>query len=202
MVFNMNIYRCKEDSELNIREPQVIFPGTFNPYHKGHQAIANHADVYTGKHTLLEHSIDRVGKNNTIENDIFSSLSDYFEIHNRTLIVTNAKFFWQKAQLFPGSTFVVGVDTFKRIIDHKLIMDEGVPEDSAKRVVEYNLKRVRDCNCDFLVYPRYVKGVLKTMPHYDDGLHDLSNFTDMSHRLIEPKFMPVDISSTELRNLV
>lgn len=198
-----NVYSCSQDCLLDMREPQVIMPGTFNPYHAGHQAIAYHADKYTGKHTLLEHSINRVGKDETDKNRIMDLISEAWCVYHRTLLITNAMMFWQKAKLFPGSIFVIGADTFQRIIDHKWVMrqyDGGMPEDSAIQIVKRDLKVIREQGCSFLVYPRHKDGVIKTMPHYDDGIYDLRNFTDMSHRLIQPKFEPVDISSTELRN--
>ncbi|RMF91856.1 MAG: hypothetical protein D6741_15640 [Planctomycetota bacterium] len=93
----------------------AIFPGAFNPLHKGHLRMAEVAQEILGRPVEFEISVLNVDK----------PPLDYFEIKRRTeqfsvdesVWLTRAPTFEEKSARFPGTTFVVGLDTILRIAD-------------------------------------------------------------------------------------
>jgi hypothetical protein len=101
---------CPDASRGSTR--QVIFPGSFDPLHDGHRAMARVAGQITGLPVAYELSIRNVEK---------PSL-DFIEIARRRsqfssdpVWLTTAPTFVEKLAIFPGATFVVGADTFLRL---------------------------------------------------------------------------------------
>jgi len=101
---------CPDASPLSKR--RVIFPGSFDPLHDGHRAMARVAGQITGVPVAYELSIHNVEK---------PSL-DFIEIARRgaqfsdaPVCLTAAPTFVEKLAIFPGATFVVGADTFLRL---------------------------------------------------------------------------------------
>ncbi len=95
--------------------PAVLFPGAFNPLHDGHRTMIRLAE------TLLEQTV-------TLEISAFNVDKpplDYFDMAHRDtaisaeypLVFTHAPTFVEKSEIFPGVTFVVGVDTIKRVAE-------------------------------------------------------------------------------------
>lgn len=94
--------------------PEVIFPGSFDPLHDGHRAMARIAARITGLPVAWELSIGNVDK----------PALDFVEIRTRTARfagagawLTSAPTFVEKLALFPGQPFVVGADTWVRLGD-------------------------------------------------------------------------------------
>lgn len=91
-----------------------IFPGSFNPIHDGHRQMLNHAGQMIDGDIALEISIRNVDK----------PPLDYLTMTERAegvdplpLVFSNAPTFVEKSALFPGATFIVGMDTIIRIQD-------------------------------------------------------------------------------------
>jgi hypothetical protein len=80
---------------------------------------------------------------------------DYFEIERRlaqfasdqSVWLTRAARFEQKSQLFPGATFLVGVDTLRRIAEPRFYGDDA---DACVAALE----RIAERGCRFLVFGR------------------------------------------------
>ncbi len=96
--------------------PTLVFPGAFNPLHRGHDAMARYAEKCTGERVTLEISVFNVDK----------PPLDYIEMKARQdssrkwpLVFTNAPTFIEKCRLFPGARFIVGSDTLLRVADKK-----------------------------------------------------------------------------------
>lgn len=162
----------------------MIFPGAFHPRHEGHRAMAVLAGQLTGRQVEHEISIVNVDK----------PPIDFMEMEERSaqfasdepLWFTRAPTFAEKAELFPGATFVVGADTLVRIADAKYYGDES-RRDAA-------LSSLAASGCGFLVFGRCQEGRFQS-------LRDLelpSALMQLCKEVPEDAFR-VDISSSALR---
>ncbi len=97
----------------------ALLPGTFNPLHDKHRIMAQetNATYYVDatsphkKDLSVQDMLDRVAQ---VRADRFNSLSP------RSILFTENKgLFIEKARAFPGSTFVIGIDTVERMLDPK-----------------------------------------------------------------------------------
>jgi nicotinamide mononucleotide (NMN) deamidase PncC len=102
----------------------LILPGSFNPMHDAHLYMMQNADPSCS--CDLEFSIQNVDKPNIDLIDLEKRILSVFDCAKPTasdpvrIWVTNMPTFVEKAQHFPlGTTFVVGMDTAKRIVDPK-----------------------------------------------------------------------------------
>lgn len=134
---------------------RVVFPGAFHPRHDAHRAMAKLAAQLTGGHVEHEISIVNVDK----------PPIDFIEMERRAeqfaadegLWFTRAATFVEKADLFPGATFVVGIDTIVRIADAKYY--GGEPGRDAA------LAALARAGCRFLVFGRYHEGRFQSLGH-------------------------------------
>ena len=72
-----------------------------------------------------------------------------FEKVGKTVIVSNQPYFYKKAELFPGSAFVIGADTVARLINPKYYGDDN------EKMLEI-LLGCKNTGCTFLVGSRDV----------------------------------------------
>jgi len=127
------------------RTTEAIFPGAFNPMHVGHRRMLQIGQAMLDVPVAVEISIVNVDK----------PPLDYFEIERRVaqfdaqqpVWLTRASTFEQKSQLFPGATFVVGVDTLRRIADARYYCDDQAACRAA-------VARIAERGCRFLVFDR------------------------------------------------
>jgi nicotinamide mononucleotide (NMN) deamidase PncC len=164
--------------------PQAIFSGAFNPLHAGHCGMAETAEELLGLPTAIEISILNVDK----------PALDYLEIERRLgqfpqqdVWLTRAATFDDKSRLFPGATFVVGVDTLRRIADPRYYgNDRSVMLQSIARIV------ARDCR--FLVFGRALGSSFVRLADLD-----LPEVLRRACREVPPEKFREDVSSTALR---
>lgn len=163
----------------------VIFPGSYNPIHPGHMAIVQWASENLNRPIWLEISIDNVDK---------SSL-DYLDLQHRQLAILDAKLrglpiegvmythrpkFLQKTFLYNKPIFLVGSDTYSRIVNQKYYESA---EDMANTFEQFRMYGVK-----FYVFPR---------PGYNyDVPSELVNNTIVVH-----EFEQAGHSSTGIRQL-
>jgi len=163
---------------------EVVFPGAFNPLHDGHLRMAAIAVEMLRKPVTMELAILNVDK----------PPLDYFEIEGRLrqfdagqkVCLTRAATFEEKAALFPGATFLVGVDTLRRIVDPRYYRDAAACAAA--------LERIAGRGCRFLVFARRMGADVIRMSHLD-----LSDTLRSLCREVSPDVFREDISSTELR---
>ena len=120
---------------------------------------------------------------------------DYLEIERRlrqfppeqAVWLTRAATFEEKARLFPGATFVVGVDTMRRIADPR---DYGNDRDFMLQSIERIISR----DCRFLVFGRALASSFIRLADLD-----LPEVLRRVSSEVPPEKFREDISSTELR---
>lgn len=164
---------------------RVIFPGAFDPLHEGHRGMAQRAEASLGQPVEYELSVSNVDK----------PALDYLEIerrlaqfpHGTRLWLTAAPTFVEKAGLFPGATFVVGLDTIERIADPRYYRDDVQERDRA-------LRDIGAAGVRFLVFGRTVRGAFQTLG--DVALPQ--RLTALCSAVDAAEFR-CDVSSTQLR---
>ncbi len=178
-----------------VREPRgcsppaasrCIFPGAFNPFHAGHQQMADIARRLTGKETEFELSVENVDK----------PPLDYLEISQRAaqfqdvgvLWLTRAPTFSRKAEIFPGATFVIGADTAQRIGEVRYYQNEAHRDEA--------LREIALAKCSFLVFGRLENNRFQTLDH----LQLPPTLRAICECVPEAEFR-ADVSSTEVRNV-
>jgi nicotinamide mononucleotide (NMN) deamidase PncC len=132
-------------------KPMLVFPGSFNPPHLGHQEMINLAKEFIGKWPCyLEISIQNVDKGELTQEQIKERINTIknSDVHlSDFMLITKAPTFVEKAKLFPGATFIIGYDTAVRILDPKYAGP-----------VENVLKCFEDNKINFLLFPRTING--------------------------------------------
>jgi hypothetical protein len=180
---------CQAESPPSPSEPtRVVFPGGFNPIHAGHHRMAEIAAEQLGQPVHWEISILNVDK----------PPLDYTEIERRcdqfdpdqTVWLTRADTFEAKSRLFPGATFVVGVDTLRRIAADRYYGGDPAACQAA-------LGRIATRGCRFLVFGRNTGAGFLGLHHLDlpEPLRSLC-------REVPQEQFREDVSSTEIRRSV
>lgn len=165
--------------------PPLVFPGAFNPLHAGHRAMADFAAQRVGQKVEFEISLLNVDKPPLAVDDVIRRV-EQFPPHE-TVWLTCAARFTQKADLFAGATFIVGLDTIARLIDARYYDGDAT---GPQRAIEHLAAR----GCRFLVFGRSGANGFQSLsqlalPPSLAALCDEIPEADFRH----------DLSSTELR---
>ncbi|MBN1588161.1 MAG: CinA family protein [Pirellulales bacterium] len=126
-------------------EGHVIFSGAFHPLHEGHRGMIKVAEELLGKPVEFEITILNPDKP-PIDYEEMKRRVDQFGPES-TVWLTRAPTFVEKAKLLPGTTFIVGTDTLRRIADLRYYGNDPAACRAA-------MLRIAARGCRFLVFGR------------------------------------------------
>lgn len=166
------------------QKPAGLLAGSFNPLHDGHRELAQRAEQRLGGMVAFELAWRNVDKPPL---DFLTIEARCEQFTDRPVVLTHAPTFVLKSRLFPGTAFVVGVDTAERIVHPRYYGN-----DEAQMLAA--LDEIRAHGCRFLVAGRCQHGEFRTLTQVQvpPSAHDLFE------EIPEVEFRR-DISSTELR---
>jgi len=184
----------KPDSAVNhfderaTPQMRLVFPGAFNPPHVGHLRMAAIAEERLKQPAAWELSITNVDKPPLDFIAIRTRVQALrLEDNDRLIALTRAATFREKAELFPGATFVVGVDTLIRIAEPRYYGGDAASRDEA-------IAEIARRGCRFLVFGREINGRFTTL----GDLNLPAELRSLCEEVPAEEFRE-DVSSTELR---
>ena len=175
------------DGSMTAGEPvsAAILPGSFRPFHQGHQRLAEAASKITGPQVIFELSVLNVDKPPLQAEEIRERLAQFRG--EATAVLSRAETFRKKADLFPGCPFIIGWDTAVRLVAPRYYGDSYPGMLTA-------LAEIWAAGCKFLVAGREDNGVFKTLADVPVP----EGFEPLFQEISESQFRE-DISSTVLR---
>jgi len=171
---------------MDAPRPQLLLPGSFNPLHTGHIALAEMAAGLTGLSAAFELTVVNADKPPLPAEEVRRRLDQF--AWKASLWLTRAPTFAAKAELFPGTVFVVGSDTAERILQDRFYGGSDSMLDRA-------MNDLRSRGCRFLV-----AGRLSAEGNFVDfdSLNIPACYCDLFAAIPANRFR-IDLSSTQLR---
>ena len=162
----------------------AILSGSFNPLHEGHTALLHTAEKLLGHPAFMEISIWNLDKPPL---DYLEMQAQQTALNDYPLLFSNTPSFEEKSRLFPGVTFILGLDTIVRIADpryydkHIEMRDQAIANMTARGNRFLVFGRLRDGRFETLnevKIPSALRAICTAIPEAD---------------------YRVDVSSSELR---
>jgi nicotinic acid mononucleotide adenylyltransferase len=104
------------DGQMTLSTPNapVLLPGSFNPVHEGHLALARVAAEMRQLPSAFEISVTNVDKPPLTAETVRHRVAQF--AWKSPVELTRAPTFVEKSRLFPRTTFVIGADTAERLV--------------------------------------------------------------------------------------
>ena len=178
---------CSPDGNFAVDQPLAgaVLPGSFDPLHRGHEALAVAASTILGEGVTFEMSVSNVDKPDLDQDEVRKRVAQF--AGKWPVVASRTPTFFEKAKLFPGTTFVIGWDTAFRLVEPRYYGGRG------SGILEA-LAGIQRLGCRFLVAGRLAEGVFRTL----DDVDVPRGFEDMFTAIPEAAFRS-DVSSTQLR---
>jgi nicotinic acid mononucleotide adenylyltransferase len=109
---------------LSAPPPLLLLPGSFNPLHAGHVALARVAEELEQRPLAFEISVTNVDKPPLTAETVRHRLAQF--AWKAPVELTRAPTFVEKSRLFPATTFVIGADTAERLVALKYYGNDEV----------------------------------------------------------------------------
>lgn len=128
----------------------VVYPGSFNPLHYGHIAVAKRSSMMFEKPVMFEVSKIRCDKKELSESEILYIYQSFDAYKGEDwfygVCFTSDPYFVQKFSLFPKQDFIVGSDTMNRMCDPKY--------HSSQDMYSLMIQKIMLQKRQFLIFPR------------------------------------------------
>lgn len=205
--FNQEPTEFAPDGTLQTYENRyrLIYPGSFNPLHSQHVAIMLHAMKHYGIKShininckpdvlspVFEISKSNCDKPDVTDEDLIERIKTITST-NFNVVVTRTPKFSQKNHTFNHSRYILGLDTFLRMIDIKYHYNNF-------ELMCRNLMRGRN---EYLVYPRGISDAAEWNHIITNIATMFKDESELCSRFIFvnlAKYQVSDMSSTELRS--
>jgi len=122
----------------------AIVSGSFNPLHEGHLGLAAAAQAHLGRPAAFELAPRNAEKPTLDALELYRRATQFQG--RAPLLLTSVALFSHKAALYPGSVFVLGIDTAARVLSPRFY--------DAEHDLDIALDAVRAHGCRFLVAGR------------------------------------------------
>jgi len=157
---------------------QTVFPGSFDPWHAGHGAMAQYVEDKYGHVPFYELSINNVDK--TQLQRCSARIRALPFCFSGKLIISQAATFVEKARLFGGVKFMTGVDTIARIGSSRYYGDDKENAAGSDAQRDTALQELSDRGCRFIVFGREMSTDFQT------GAEDVKIYKELAQLKLPP----------------